>query len=235
MKLAIMQPYVFPYLGYFQLINSVDKFVFYDDVTYIKQGWINRNNILSSNGPLLFTIPLENASSFKNISETKVHDRLYKKWHSKFLKTINQNYRKAPFFQVGQNLLEEVFDVEDAYIKDIAVQGITKICDYVGLETQFVNSSVIYNNDHLNGAERVLDICKIEKAVQYVNPIGGEKLYSKEEFAEHNIDLKFIQSDAVFYNQFDSANFIPNLSMIDVLMFNSPEQILTLLTKYNLK
>lgn len=93
MKIAIMQPYIFPYIGYFQLINAVDKFIIYDDVNYIKQGWINRNKILLNNEDYLFTFPLKNASSYKKINEIELSENLYSKWKIKFFKTL-EVYKK---------------------------------------------------------------------------------------------------------------------------------------------
>ena len=84
MKLAIMQPYIFPYLGYFQLLNSVDHFVFYDDVNFIKGGWVNRNQLLINNQNKFFTVPLKKIISFTPINEVEIHKKLYPNWRSKF-------------------------------------------------------------------------------------------------------------------------------------------------------
>ena len=233
MKLAIMQPYLFPYIGYFQLINAVDKFVVYDDVNFIKQGWINRNNILVQGKALLFTVPLENASSFAKINEIELHQKLYQNWKVKFLRTVEQSYKKAPFFDKVFNLIQLVFDSEDQDISKLATTSIIEVCRYLDITTQIVKTSSIYGNDFLSGKERVIDICKIEDTGHYINPIGGVDLYNKDYFNEEGIQLNFIKSLPVTYQQF-TEEFIPWLSIIDSLMFNQPTEILEMTKKYEL-
>jgi len=232
-KIAIMQPYLFPYIGYWQLLNFVDKFIIYDDVNYIKQGWINRNNILVQSKAKTFTIPLNNASSNKNINETYVNNILYARWEKKFIKTIEQSYHKAPYFQKIYDLIIKVLMYnENSTISELAYISIVEIKRYLNLKTKIIKSSSIYNNSNLYGKDRVIDICKIEKATDYINPIGGEKLYNKKEFKIENINLFFIESDSIIYKQFNHS-FTPNLSIIDILMFNSIEETKEFLNKYS--
>lgn len=235
MKLAIMQPYLFPYIGYFQLINAVDKFVIYDDVNFIKQGWINRNNILVQGQPLLFTIPLKKQSSFTLINEVLINDKLYKSWCKKYLRTVEQAYSKAPFFQNVFNLIEKVFELNtnNLSISELAVKSLTESCKYLGLESKFVLTSTIYKNSNLPGKERIIDICKKESVSYYINPIGGQKLYNKAYFKKKAIELSFIKSESIEYPQFKNE-FVPWLSIIDVLMFNSIDETKLLLSKYEL-
>jgi hypothetical protein len=234
MKLAVMQPYLFPYIGYFQLINSVDKFVFYDDVNFIKQGWINRNSILVGGKALLFTVPLENQSSFKKINETFLSKKIYPSWADTLLKTIEQNYKKAPFFNEVYPLLKRVFQAENQSIASLAVFSIKSVADYVGITTELIDSSMKYNNHDLSSQARVLDICRQEKASQYINLSGGMTLYSKSDFLEKGIELQFIQSEKIAYAQFND-NFVSNLSIIDILMFNDVSKIKDFLNHYNLQ
>jgi hypothetical protein len=235
MKLAIMQPYLFPYIGYFQLINVVDKFVIYDDVNFIKQGWINRNNILVQGKPLMFTVPLVNQSSFAKINEIEVNSKLYDSWRKKFLRTIEQSYKKAPYFKEVFDIVSTVVDVQgnENSISDLATKSLVATSNYLGLKTEFVFTSEVYGNQILSGPERVIDICKKENATNYINPIGGQELYSQEVFEQSGLDLKFIKSLPLSYDQFN-GDFVPWLSMIDILMFNSIEQTKLLLDKYEL-
>lgn len=233
MKLAIMQPYIFPYIGYFQLLSAVDKFVVYDDVNFIKGGWINRNNILVNKQAHLFTVPLEKASYLSHIRETAVNSRIYDSWKMKFLRTLEQSYKKAPYVQEVFPLVSNVLDVQPTNISSLAVSSLKAVCDYMGITTEINDSSIIYNNTHLRAQERVLDICKTETAEQYINPIGGRELYSKEQFRERGVALHFIQTDKIEYEQFRN-DFIPNLSIIDVLMFNNREEVRELLKRYQL-
>jgi WbqC-like protein family len=221
-RVAIMQPYFFPYLGYFQLIASVEKFIVYDDVAFIKQGWINRNRILVDGSVHTFSIPIDDLSSFRLIKDTEVNGRLFPKWKSKFLKTIDMEYRKAPHFEAARSMIERAVSVESKSIARMAVESILEVSSYLGLTTRMILSSRGYKNEFLKGRDRVIDICKKESAESYINVPGGMELYTKEDFEREGIELKFIKPVLKPYSQF-GKDFCPGLSMIDVLMFNSPE------------
>jgi hypothetical protein len=231
MTIAIMQPYIFPYIGYFQLINAVDKFIIYDDVNFINKGWINRNNILVGGKPLLFTIPLKDASQNKLINEVAVLKT--EAWQKKLLKTVQQSYQKAPYYGKVFVLIEEIVNLDVETIYQLTFEALKRTCNYMEIKTEIVPSSTIYQNTHLKGQERILDICKQEKADHYINPIGGMELYDKEKFEKEGIKLDFIKSVSSPYTQFKNA-FVPWLSIIDVLMFNDPEQIREQLKAYEL-
>ena len=235
MKIAIMQPYLFPYLGYFQLINAVDTFVGYDDVNYIKGGWINRNNLLIHGKPNLFTISLENPSSFTPISETKIDSRKFALHKKKLLKTITQSYIKAPFYKEVFPLLEDFITTDNSvYIADFALDSVILISSYLDINTTFKKSSVDYpDSKGLEKTARLMDIIKKNGAQEYINPIGGQEIYDKEVFKSKGVNLHFLKSQSIIYNQFDN-DFVPWLSIIDVLMFNSKEEIGLLLNKYEL-
>jgi WbqC-like protein family len=230
-KLAIMQPYLFPYIGYFQLINAVDKFVAYDDVAFIKQGWINRNNILVNGNPFLFTVPVKNISSYSLILETAITYEI--DWKTKIFKTIKQSYQKAPYYSSVFSIIESVFNIEEQYISKMAMNSIRQVALYLDLHTDLKDSSVSYANGSLSGQARVLDICQQEMATQYINPMGGKELYSKDDFKIKGVELAFIKSKSIRYKQIKN-NFMPNLSIIDVLMFNSPSEVRELLQQYEL-
>lgn len=231
MKLAIMQPYIFPYIGYFQLIKAVDKFVIYDDVNFINRGWINRNRILVNGKDSLFTIPLKEASQNKLINEIEVN--WDDAWKSKWLKTLEQSYKKAPYFQQVRPIIEQTLGQEKIIFSEIIVENLKLINAYLGITTEIIPSSAIYQNIELKAQTRILDICLQEKANHYINPIGGIELYQKEVFEEKGMQLNFIKSKPVQYPQLKN-DFVPWLSILDVLMFNSVEQIQTFLDSYEL-
>lgn len=231
MKIAIMQPYIFPYIGYFQLINAVDKFIIYDDVNFINKGWINRNRILVNGKDSLFTIPLKEASQNKLINSIEVN--WDSAWKSKFLKTIEQSYKKAPYYQQVLPLIEGLLNTEKSIFSEIIFENLTQVCQYLEIKTEIVPSSSIYHNTHLKAQERIIDICVQEKTDTYINPIGGLELYDKAAFQAIGKELFFIKSKAIRYTQFKNE-FVPWLSIIDILMFNSPEHISTLLNDYEL-
>lgn len=229
-KVAIMQPYFFPYIGYWQAINAVDEYVLYDDVTYIKGGWINRNNILINKQANLITLPLEGASSFKKINEISVTSNA--KVKEKLCKSISMAYAKAPYFNDVYPLIEKSI-MKDGIISQIIYESVLDICNYIGIKTKILLSSNINKNTELKAEEKVIDIVKNLGGTTYINAIGGQELYDAQEFKNNGIDLFFIRTKRFEYPQFKNE-FVANLSIIDVMMFNSPEQIKRMLDDYEL-
>lgn len=222
-----MQPYFFPYIGYFQLMHAVDKFVFYDDVNFIKSGWINRNRLYLAGSVRYITVPLDGASSFKKICDTRVKPT--DEWAAKMLSTVAQYYSKAPFYNSVRDLLERVLTSHGGSLARLAKHSVTTTAEYLGLSTTFVLSSTIYGNQDKKSTERVLDICRIEKANEYWNLPGGQSLYNADLFAQHGIDLNFVNVIINSYKQ-GTPEFNPGLSIIDVLMYNDPAQVVAMLS-----
>lgn len=228
MKVAIMQPYLFPYIGYFQLINAVDEFVVYDDVNFIKQGWITRNSILVNKKKYNFILKVEGASSFKKINEITLV-----KNDKKLLKTIEQEYKKAPYFSVVFPIIQKILTTNENNLSKFLIFSLREIANYLQIDTIFRISSEIDKNNELKSQDKVIAICKKIKAKNYVNAIGGLELYDKDIFNKNNIRLNFIKTESVQYTQFDN-DFIPWLSIIDVIMFNSVAEVNNMLCQYEL-
>jgi len=229
MKIAVMQPYLFPYIGYFQLISSVDKFVVYDDVHYINKGWINRNNILVNNEKHLFTLPLKKSGQNKLIKDIHIHEP--EEWKSKFLRTIETSYKHSEYFKDAFEIISQINESDDVTVSGFNFFCMKIIADYLDIKTEIVESSAYYNNSDLKSQDRILDICNKENADGYFNLPGGADLYSHETFNSKGIDLKFLMPDNFTYRQFDDK-FTDSLSIIDVLMFNSKNRVKELLGKY---
>lgn len=230
-KIAIMQPYLFPYIGYFQLINAVDKFVIYDDVNFIKRGYINRNFILNGPGKFLFTFPIKKVSQNKLIRDLELSE--HGNATEKYLKSLEQFYGSAPNFKKISKLIQEILDSKDSNLSKFIYVSLMKISDYIGIKTELIESSSIYKNEALKGQDRIIDICKTEGANTYINPIGGIKLYSREVFTENGIEIKFLKPKKIRYKQFENE-FVKELSIIDVLMFNDKRTIKKFLKEYDL-
>ena len=231
-SIAVMQPYVFPYLGYFQLIQAVDEFVFYDDVNFIKRGWINRNRILTHNSEKLISFPCKKASQNKLINEVILNTD--SKDYSKIKETIRHSYKKAPNFKIVFELIENILDKSHNSISDLATDSIISISKYLGLNTRFSLSSVEFpETKNLERAERIMTIVLKLNGDNYVNSIGGVELYNKNEFLKSDIKLNFLEPTLSKYKQFNN-NFIEGLSVIDVLMFNSKEETLQLIKNFKL-
>lgn len=226
-----MQPYLFPYLGYYQLASAVDTFVFFDDVNYIKKGWINKNNILVNGSAFKFSVPVIGISQNKLINEVALSE--FDIWSNKFLKTLSSSYKKAPYFDNAIELISEVLCKKCHNVSELAQNSVALISSYLGLETAFIKSSDLnYDRTAAGGQQKILDICKVMNAVQYINPQNGRELYNKNEFTNQGLELSFISMNDVTYSQYTDKNFVPSLSIIDVLMFNSKEQIMEHLKNY---
>lgn len=228
MRLGIMQPYFFPYLGYWQLLANVDKYVVYDDVTYIKGGWINRNNFLINGQKNLLTMRLEKANSYTLIKDITIKDDFVK-----FLKTIEMGYKKAPFFEDSFRLLKDICQCPDKKLGQFLFNSHIKICEYLGIDTELILSSSFEKHTELKGKDKVISICKQLGADEYINAIGGQELYDKKEFAENGIRLNFLQANLREYRQLKNE-FVSGLSIIDIMMFNSKEEIKEMLNDFKL-
>lgn len=232
MRLAIMQPYFMPYIGYFQLINSVDKFIIYDNIQYTKKGWINRNRILVNGKDQLITLPIKKDSDYLNVMERELSES-WDKDKNKMLNIIKTSYSKAPYFQETFELISKCLNSSEVNLFKFIYDSIVLINDYIEIKTPIVISSTIDINHTLKSQDKVLSLCKSQNADIYINTIGGVELYDKETFKQNNIELNFIKSNPIQYKQFKDE-FIPWLSIIDIMMFNSKEQIKEYLNKYTL-
>lgn len=232
MKAAIMQPYFCPYIGYFQLISSVDTFVVYDDIQYTKKGWFNRNRLILDGKEILFTIPLKNESDFLNVCERHLADDSIKA-RKKILTRIAHSYRRAPCFDRVMRRVEKIFLFEGKNLFEFIHHSLLELCSELGIDTKIVVSSTLKTLSDLRGQERVIATNKALGADTYINAIGGQALYKKEAFAAEGIDLYFIRSNPIVYTQFGNEH-TPWLSIIDVMMFNDRPTLDRLLKDYEL-
>jgi hypothetical protein len=231
MKVGIMQPYFFPYIGYWQLMSSVDKYVIYDDVNYIKGGWINRNKILMNGKSKMINLKMKGASPNKLINEVFVaKDEIYNR---KLLRTIEYCYKKAPYFSNVFPLVEEIILYNEEVLSTYLENSIRKIAKYLEMNTEIILSSDLNKDNSLKGQDKIIEICRILGATEYYNAKGGINLYSKEIFDYNGIKIRFIETKLFEYFQHINK-FEPNLSIIDVLMFNSKEEVKELLSLYHL-
>lgn len=233
MKVSIMQPYFVPYIGYFQMIHASDVFVVYDNIEYTKKGWINRNRILNQNEPLLISLPLAKGSDFEHVVQRQLADTFHAKDKIKLFGRIKELYRKAPYYNETQVLIEQLIDCEETNLFSYIHHSIVAICQHLGIQTEIKISSTLPIDHTLRGQDKVVSICKSLSATQYINAIGGVELYSFAHFKDHNMALTFIQSTAKPYDQRIST-FVPWLSIIDVLMFCGQQVTKNKLDEYQL-
>ena len=231
MKVAIMQPYFLPYIGYFQLIAAVDVFIVYDNIKYTKKGWINRNRILLNGKDVMFSLPLKSDSDYLDIRDRELSADPSR---DKLLNQFRGAYQHAPYFAQTFSLIEQIVRYDDVNLFRFLHHSIVKLCEHLGIKTEIRISSDIMIDHSLKNQDKVLALCQAVNANTYINAIGGMELYSKEIFHEKGLDLRFIQSKPFEYQQFGDA-FVPWLSIIDVMMFNPLDTIQTCIsTNYEL-
>lgn len=230
--IAVMQPYFLPYLGYFQLIHAAKTFVLFDDVNFIKKGWIHRNRILTLQGEHMFSIPIVKASQNKLICDHKIFD--VSNFAEHFKKLIESNYKSAPYYNQGIEIVRRILDNLSSDLTDICHHSIEVICQALDLECQLIRSSGLDNDKTLKAENKVADIVQLLSRKTYVNLPGGREIYHADYFQSKGLTLKFIQSKAAEpYSQI-IPGFIPNLSIIDLLMSVSANQIKAWITHYDI-
>ena len=227
MKLGIMQPYFFPYIGYFKLINQCEKFVIYDNLQYTKKGWINRNNFLVNHQAKLFSLPIAKASDYLDIKDRKIADSFSSE---NFLNQIKGAYVKAPHFDIVYDLIKTCVEFENRNLFNFIYHSIEQVCKFLEIKTDLLISSDVEINHSLKSHQKVIAICKSLGYKEYLNPIGGQELYSKEKFAKEGINIDFLENIEKPYQQL-GKDFIGSLSIIDFMMFNSLEDIKISLNK----
>jgi len=229
-KVGIMQPYFFPYIGYWQLINTVDKFVIYDNIQFTKKSWIRRNRILLNGKEKLFTLPIKKDSDYLDIKDRYLSEECVDT-KRRLLNQIKMAYKKAPQFEFVFPIIKECINFSNDNLFEYIYHSIIKVVEYLNINTDIVIASNVNMDHSLHNKCKVMEICKNLGGDIYINPIGGVELYNKEEFFDNGIELKFLKTDKFEYNQYENY-FTSNLSIIDVMMFNSKEEIKELLNKF---
>lgn len=232
MKLGIMQPYLFPYLGYFQLIQACDKFVIHDDVQYIRQGWVNRNRILVHGKEYLFTFSVTHDDYSKAINQ-RYYTGAFETEVRKLLRNIDQSYSKSPGFDSIRALLVRILTASERNVSKFNILSIQAICQYLGIDTEILVSSDLSYEKSLTAESRVLAINQLLGSTHYINPVGGLELYSKEAFLRSGVQLSFLQPTLRPYQQ-PTSDFYPGLSVIDTMMNCSRDDVRDMLGDFAL-
>lgn len=217
MRVALMQPYFFPYIGYFQLMSAVDCFVFYDEAQFMKGGWVNRNRILRDGAAHWWTLPVVH-DSFR----LPINARRYRRDPAELASLYGKfdaAYRRAPHYREARRLLELGFASSDDLVSRLNEHQLRELADALGIRCRWLRSSEIEHDRSLGGEARVIEICRRLGASVYLNPEGGRSLYSADGFAASGIALQFIAPQLRPYRQFDDAP-VPALSILDVIAFN---------------
>ena len=232
--IALMQPYFFPYLGYYQLLNLVDEFIIYDDVQYIKGGWINRNRILQNGIPAMITIPVNKGNLSDQILDKQISLQNMDRTVRKLLKRIDSCYKDAPFFDSVLPLIRKILGKQTTSLAEFLEYSIRETASFLETNTPIITSSTLRKDDDgLKGQDRVLHICSIRNAATYINAIGGRSIYQQETFSKRGITLQFLKPEISPYGQ-NSKSFVPNLSILDVMMYNDVSVITEMLKEFEI-
>lgn len=230
-KVGIMQPYFFPYIGYFQLIEFVDLFIVYDNIKYTKKGWINRNRMLLNGKDVMFSLPLKKDSDYTNVCDRELATDFNR---GKLVNQFKGAYLHAPYFKQTLDLVERIVKHKEQNLFRYLHHSLKNTCEHLGIKTEIKISSSIRIDHEMKNQDKVLALCEAVGASTYVNPIGGINLYSREKFHQKGVVLKFFQTKPFEYSQFGNS-FVPSLSIIDVMMFNPLDKIRTCIsTNYEL-
>lgn len=229
MILGSNQPYFLPYIGYFQLIHAVDLFEICDDFQYISHGWVNRNRVLTNGQAKYYNIDILHASTNKKINELFIAE--YSK--EKKMQQLQILYGRAPFFNETSKLMEQIYAYPKRNLASFLTNSIQTVCRYLEISTPIILSSQYEHDRALKKEYGIYDSCHRLKACTYYNAIGGMELYSFEDFRKQDIELGFLKTGEIQYKQFKNE-FVPNLSILDVMMFNSAEQIREMLDNYTI-
>jgi len=232
MRIAIMQPYLFPYLGYFQLMNAADKFLLLDDANYIKRGWVNRNNILLQEKPFRFTLPLQKVSQFKKINETLIATDT--NWRKSFMASLYMAYHKSVFYNDISEMIRGIIYSDEPSLSVLLHKSLQLVADYIGIKTPMISLSSSVSENSFKGEERILHLCSMHSADEYINLPGGRHLYSAEHFYRASVRLLFIEPHLPAYSQLQQGAFVPGLSIIDVLMNNPTDSVLKMAQDYDI-
>jgi len=225
-----MQPYFLPYLGYWQLLAAVDRFVVYDNIQYTKKGWINRNRFLRDGTDAFFTLPLKKASDFLDVAQRSLADDFTPK---ALLNPVAAAYRRAPYFDAVFPVFESIVTAAPRNLFEFLLNSLVVTASYLQITTPIVVSSTVAIDHGLKAEDKVIALCRALGADRYVNFIGGRDLYSADAFAAAGVELSFIQARPIDYPQLGGP-FVPALSILDVMMFNSVEAVRRLLGEYDL-
>jgi hypothetical protein len=234
MTVAIMQPYFFPYIGYYQLIQAADRFILFNDVQYIRHGWINRNRILKpADGVQYIIMPL--ASHARNTLIKDISPADVETSKDKILRQIEHYKKAAPYYSVVRALIGDCFAATPGSITEMNAGYLKATCDYIGIDyTIEISSQMNFDYSGVQDAgEWALRMCEQLQATGYINTAGGMELFNKARFEQSRIRLQFLQPALKEYDQ-RRKQFEPGLSIIDVMMFNEPAAIKNLLNDYQL-
>jgi len=227
-----MQPYFFPYIGYFQLMAYVDRWVVFDETQFIHKGWVNRNRVLHPDIQKQWqyvTVPLAKKSRDEQICNLLIHPD--DGWRNQILGKLTSYRKKAPYYAETMDFVADCFDCKEQSLVAFLVSLLRKTQEHIGFDTQIdVQSDLDLAVLHVEHAGQwSLRIAEQLGASSYINPAGGAGLFREGEFNDAGIELRFLESQSSPYDQ-GGRDFVAGLSIIDVLMWNGKEAVKSMLS-----
>lgn len=227
MKLGIMQPYFFPYIGYFSLIKNTDKWIVFDEVQFIRHGWIDRNRILKpSEGWQYISVPLQKHSRETKIKDIKIRND--EDWKNRIFRQL-EHYKKAPYYSQAIELISRALSIETDSIVELNSWALQTVCSYlfIPFDAEIFSKMNLEIEIVTHAGEWALNISKALRADEYINPLGGIDIFNPNQFKKSNIKLTFLKNNLIEYTQ-RRKQFESGLSVIDILMFNDVSQIISM-------
>ncbi len=234
MKIGIMQPYFFPYIGYFSLISSVDKWIVFDNIQYIRHGWINRNRILHPNPDKewqYITIPVQKFLQQSLISNIRSDDS--QKWRERIMGQLNHYKKFSKRYEEISALVKKSLFTKENHLSEINILALKNVCEYLKINFNYeIFSQMKCDLGEISSpGDWALEISKALGAKEYINPIGGKNIFDLNKFKKYGIKIKFLENKLLKYNQ-NGRSFISGLSIIDVLMLNKKVNVTKMLKEY---
>jgi len=233
-RIAIMQPYFFPYIGYWQLLHAADVFVIYDDGMFIKGGWIAHNRILGQDGrPVMIGVDIIGKSRNRQINELQRQVCIPRA--KSMIRKLYHLYHKAPHYTEAMRVIEPIMLDEEPNLYCFLAKQLKQVAAYLGIDTEFHLSSEVCKEGLKHVEDKVFRICHHFGIIDYINPSGaGMQFYNKAHWKEAGgINLQFLRrNEDISYKQFNNE-FVPDLSIIDLMMFCSRDELHNILNQYH--
>jgi hypothetical protein len=225
MRIALMQPYFFPYLGHFDLLNMVDEWIVFDTAQYMRSHWMNRNRILHPAGGWEYiTVPVRKHPT--NTPGHQVEIAMAIDWRNRILRKLQHYRNKAPYYQDVMDFVEECFADVGPNLSETNIRILEKTRTRLGIKTpmRVLSRMDLRLEPVLGPGDWGFEISRLLGAREYVNPAGGAALFDRDQFEKHGIKLTIQNFSNIAYDC-RPYRFEPGLSIIDVMMWNRPEQI----------
>lgn len=230
-----MQPYFFPYPGYFSLIKATNKWIVFDTPQYANYSWMNRNRIINCNDDnwMYFIVPLKKRPLRTSINSIVIQNEV--NWKEKIISQLGYYKKHAPYYNHVVEFLRETLTSEFVKLSDLNIHTLKATCKYIGIDFNYeIYSEMNLQIEDIHAPDEWgLNICKAMGVSKFINPERGQNFIDRQKYLNEKVDIKFLEYRYPDYDQ-KMEEFIPGLSIIDAMMFNSPKELKVILEDYKL-